>query len=107
MSRPGAAHMNDYYERAEESLYVTGESNARYVAPRTHPLSDQRRGGNRALKAMLAKVGVVSFDTSVRVARDILPALPRLPDAAFVSGVTVRWLLGSAPGERGGREPQA
>jgi glucose dehydrogenase len=100
------AHMNDYYERAEESLHVTGESNVRYVAPRSHALPDQRRGGNRALKAMLAKVGVVSFDTfrsrgptggPVRVARDILPSFARLPDAAFVSGITVRWLLGSAP----------
>jgi choline dehydrogenase-like flavoprotein len=100
------AEMDPYYERAEASLYVTGESNVRYVPPRTHPLANERRGGNRVLKGMLRDVGVVAFDTfrsrmpdggPTRVARDVLPKFVAQPTAAFVSGVSARRLLSDKP----------
>jgi glucose dehydrogenase len=101
------AEMDPYYERAEDSLHVTGESNVRYVPPRTHPLPEERPGGNRVLKAMLREVGVVAFNTfrsrmpdggPIRVARDVLPQFVAEPTAAFVSGVSVRRLLSDLPG---------
>jgi choline dehydrogenase-like flavoprotein len=99
------AQLDPYYEMAEETLHVSGESNVRYVPPRSHPLRDERRGGNRELKSMLARADVVAFDTfrsrsptggPIRVARDLLPAFANLPDAAFLPGFSVRRLIGGA-----------
>lgn len=101
------AEMDPYYEKAEESLYVSGESNVRYVPPRNRPVPHQHRGGNRVLKSMLREVGVVAFDTfrsrmpdggPLRVARDLLPKFVAEPTAAFVSGVSARRLLPDGSG---------
>jgi glucose dehydrogenase len=100
------SQLNDYYEKAEDMLLVTGESNVRSLPPRPHPLHNERRGGNRALKAMLNDAGVAAFDTfrsltprggPVRVARDMLPGYAKTPGAVLLTGTSARRLIGSSP----------
>lgn len=103
------AQIDPHYEKAEDTLNVSGESNAPYLAPRTHPLHDERRAGNRTLKSVLSEAGIHSFDSfrsrsetggdggPIRVARDMLPQYAQIPGAALVTGISARRLVGSSP----------
>jgi glucose dehydrogenase len=107
------AGMSPYYDRAEATFRVSGQSDAPHAAPRTRPLPDEHEGGNHAVKGLLGRAGVVGFDTfrskmesggPIRIARDVLPQFATSASAAFVQGVTVRKFVGSSPDRIAGVE---
>jgi glucose dehydrogenase len=107
------AQMSPYYDKAEETFRVTGQSDAPHAAPRTQPLAYERRGSNHAVKELLRRADISAFDTfrsrmktggPLRVARDILPQFARSSSAAFVQGVTVRKLVAGPPDRISGVE---
>jgi glucose dehydrogenase len=92
------ASLDPFYEKAEATLDVSGESNVRFTAPRSHRLPHETNG-NPFAKKLLHAAGVASFDTfrshstyggPIRAARDLLPRFTAQRTALFLPGVTAR-----------------
>lgn len=99
------ASLDPFYEKAEITLDVSGESNVRFTAPRSHRLPHETNG-NPFAKQLLNAAGVASFDTfrshsrhggPVRAARDLLPLFTAERSALFLPGVTARRFLVGGP----------
>jgi glucose dehydrogenase len=90
--------IDPFYELAEQTLQVIGESNVRY-APKRRRALPPTIGSNRLTKDLLASIDIASYDTfrsrtkfggPVRVARDLLPVFSRESTAIFLPGVIAR-----------------
>ena len=95
--------LDPYYERAEETLRVRGDSLSRYTPPRKKDLPVRARNDISSLKAMLAEVGVTVDDSPTatpkralrffRLPQELFSSFLSRPNALLVSGATVTRLL--------------
>jgi len=93
--------VDPFYELAEQTLQVVGESNVRFLPKRRRPLPPTS-GSNQLTKSLLASIDIASYDTfrsrakfggPVRAARDLLPVFSRESTAIFLPGVIARGVM--------------
>ena len=92
------AELEPYYEKAEQTLRVRGNSLSKYTPPRNQGLPLDSRSDISGLKLMLAGAGVTLDESPTatpkkalrffRVQKELLPSFLASPRGALVSGVT-------------------
>lgn len=95
--------LEPYYERAEETLRVRGDTLSRYTPPRRKPLPVPTSTDISGLKALLAEAGVTVDESPTatprkairffRIGKQLMPRFVGSPHGLLVTGATVTRLL--------------
>lgn len=111
------ADLEPYYDRAETTLRVHGDTLSQYHAPRKRGLPLPSQSDLTALKELMQGIGITvddsptstgirSEDGPIRVAADLLPLFTDSRNALLVSGVTATRLIVGPDGQIDGVEVQ-